>query len=313
MKRQRRSLLVFLALRLLAASVALTGTVAFADGMPSPLPPDNAHPIAPVADTKPAARDPLTVDAGIAVKDTAPREIDLPGVLHLSGERATLLDPSRARVITLTNGGSQTVYLSVTDPNRIQLPFANPHIISTTDIDIDKRVNSNNIYITFNGAVTHPVQLFVEPPEGGVVLGLQLVPKRIPSQTLIVEDDAKANTSVTGDQTLARKSNDYVNRIEALMQTAALGGLPEGYSRIDAHFPPIAMNGLMVEVARRLSHRDADIYVYTVTNPGKQDALLQETEFDGDNVLAVSIFPTPLLHPDEKTLVIVLAGKHGVP
>ena len=56
--------------------------------------------------------------------------------------------------------------------------------------------------------------------------------------------------------------------------------------------------------------RGEDLYVYTVSNPGTMDAHLREQEFDGEDVLAVSIFPKPLLRPGEKTDVIVLARKH---
>lgn len=257
----------------------------------------------------PKPMDPLEVNRFTSVKDTPRKEIVLPGVLRIDGESAAALDPTRARRISMNNGGSQTVYVSVTDPNRIQLPFANPYLVSTDEVEIKKRPNSNNIYISFvnqKGPVTHPVQLFAEPPEGGVVLGLQLVPKRIPSQTIIVTDDAASSGA---KNRLTNGSGGFIERVQTLLETVALGGVPHGFSSSNLQAPPVVLNGLLVEASKRLSNRSGDIYVYVVTNHGQAEALLQESEFDGESVQAVSIFPKPLLKPGEKTFVAVLTKK----
>jgi conjugal transfer pilus assembly protein TraK len=137
-------------------------------------------------------------------------------------------------------------------------------------------------------------------------LGLELVPKDIPAQTVIVTDDTGI---VAGHQKPALNSSDYINHVQDVMETVALGRAPDGYSQVDVQMPPIAMDGLVVTVDGRYSDRDGDIYVYTVRNPGQLRANLREQEFDGRDVLAVSIYPKPLLLPGEKTKVIVLARK----
>lgn len=286
----------------------------FADGDPDRAPEMTAkerallHRSTTVKAQQPKVTDPLEVNRFAAVKDTPRKEIVLPGVLRVEGESLAALDPSRARKISMNNGGSQTVYVSVTDPNRIQLPFNNPYLVSTDEVEIKKRPNSNNIYISFTnqkGPITHPVQLFAEPPEGGAVLGLQLVPKRIPSQTIIVVDDA----GVGAGKRLATGSGEFIERVQTLLETVALGGVPHGFSASSVQAPPVVLNGLLVEANKRLSNRSGDIYIYVVTNHGKAEALLQESEFDGESVQAVSIFPKPLLKPGEKTFVAVLTKK----
>ena len=251
-------------------------------------------------------RDPLKVEPSLAVKETPAKEIVLPGVMKLAGENVQALDFTSARVISLNNGGSQTVYLSVTEPNRIQLPFSNPRIIGTTDLVIEKTATSNNVYIGFKSDVAYPVQVFMEGPDGGPVLGLQLVPKIIQSQTIIVQDDTPA---ASPEQRRASKSSEYITSLQSLAETVALGSIPNGYSTVDEDLPVIVMNGLMVDVYRRYSNREGDIYVYTVTNSNQAQATVRESEFDGDTVLAVSIFPKPVLASGEKTQVIVITRK----
>lgn len=241
----------------------------------------------------------------IAVKDSKEKEIVLPGVMRITGENKHALDFTRVRIISMTNGGSVSVYLSATEPNRIQLPFTNPHIVGTTDLVIDKRAGSNNVYIAFKPGTQRATQIYFEPAESGPVLGLQLIPKNIPAQTILVEDAGFS----TAAQKKSHKSNDYISSIQSLMETVALGGTPNGYSIIEMKLSPIVMNNLIIELERKLSHRDGDIYIYKVTNPTEKQTTLRESEFDGDLVQAVSIYPKPLLMKDESTKVIVCARK----
>ena len=307
---------------LLALAAASAPGFALADGFPSePLPVASVGPLAteavPAAPSRPglsarskrkAVRDPLSVDPEIAVKDEPLKATSLPGVLKLEGADRDALDPSRVRRISWTNGGSQTVYVSSTQPNRIQLPFSNPKVISTTDIEVDKRAASNNVYVTFAAGVTHPVQIWLEPvAESNASIGLQLVPKAIPAQAIVVLDDTVAGSN--GRSARSTPENEYLTRVQALLEQAALGASPEGYAAVELQVPPISVNGLVVTGVRRLSGRSEDIYVYAVGNSGTADVLVHEREFDGADVTAVSIVPKPLLHPGERSIVAILAKK----
>jgi conjugal transfer pilus assembly protein TraK len=247
------------------------------------------------------------VNPATAVKNTPAKEINLPGVMKIEGASTNALDFTRARTIQMNNGGSVSVYLSSNEPNRIQLPFVNPHVIGTTDVMIDKRAKSNNIYVAFKQGVTKPVPIFIETDDGsGPVLGLQLIPKGIASQTIIVEDVAPRTAS---DASKSNKGSEYVASTQGLMETVALNATPNGYSIVEINVPPIAMNGLLVEVEKKLSNREADIFVYRVLNPGPAATTVRESEFDGDLVQAISVHPKPNLKAGESTRVIVLARK----
>lgn len=248
--------------------------------------------------------DRLTVHPEAAIKDTKAPEIDLPGVMKIAGADAHALDFSRARILDIVNGGSQTVYVSKVDQNRFQLPWPNSKVVGTEELIVNKRENSNNVYVQFKEGVTRGVQVYFEQPDGPAVLGVKLVPKEIDGQTFLVRD----STVVSGDAKPV-KGSDYVATTQALMEQVALGGAPQGFSQTDLPVGPIAMNGLVINPKKRYSSADKDIYVYDVVNPGPQKASLQEKEFDGVNVLAISIFPKPVLAANERAVVIVLTRK----
>lgn len=297
----------------LGAGLCLSATNAVADGVAG----SAEQPIGirgSEATVKPAARkhvrrDPLAIDEAVSVQNKPAPAVDLPGVLKLEGADRDLLDTKRVRKISWTNGASQTVWVSSTQPNRIQLPFSNPRVISTSELQIDKKAGSNNVYVFFAPGVAHAVQIWLEPPgESSTSIGLELVPKTMPAQQIVVVDDTVAGSA--GRAQLASPENEYLTRVQALLEQAALGASPEGYSVVDLQLPPMAVNGLAIEGLRRLSSRSDDIYVYTVSNPGAADVLIHEREFDGEDVRAVSIVPKPLLHPGEKSIVTILAKKH---
>jgi conjugal transfer pilus assembly protein TraK len=114
------------------------------------------------ATLKPAAApkaDRLAVHADAAIKDTRAPEVVLPGVMKIAGADAHALDFSRARIVEVTNGGSQTVYVSVNDQNRIQLPWPNTKVVGTEELMVDKRPTSNNVYVQFKEGVKRAVQV----------------------------------------------------------------------------------------------------------------------------------------------------------
>jgi len=248
--------------------------------------------------------DRLSVHPEAAIKDTKAPEVVLPGVMKIAGADAHALDFSRARTVDVTNGGSQTVYVSKVDQNRIQLPWPNTRVIGTDELEIKKSPNSNNVYVQFKEGVDRAVQVYFEQSNGPSVLGLQLVPKNVPAQTFLVRDASL----FAGDQKPV-KGGDYVATTQGLMEQVALGGAPQGYSQTDIAVGPIAMNGLVVTPEKQYSSADKDIYVYDVANPGPQKVSMQEKEFDGENVLAISIFPKPVLAANERAKVIVLTRK----
>ena len=254
--------------------------------------------------------DPLAIDPSISLRDTPAKEIELPGVLHIDGESAQAFDPSKAHKISWGNQGIQPIILSLSGPDLIVTPFNDPYIIGNSYLNIKKRSNSNNVYVGFNfpdGTKPVPVTIFIEDPAGGPALGLQLIPKQIAQQVYTVVDD----TDRLSGSALRKsaKGADYATHVQELMELAAFGRTPSGYTVAPFDLPPIIMHGLKLDAIRRLSNTEGDLYVYEVTNSTSRTVMLDEKEFDGPRVKAVSIFPKPELRATEKATVIVFAKK----
>jgi conjugal transfer pilus assembly protein TraK len=252
--------------------------------------------------------DPVGVNPSVAVKKiTPPKQIVLPGVAVIPGEDLRALDFTRSRKIQMNDGTNQTVYLSANDPNRIQLPFANPHVIGTSDLKVQKRPGSNNVYVSFIEGTTRPSQIFFESPDGTAVLGLQLLPKNIPGQVLLVEAVA---TSASATLDLATRSDNHTQKLQALSELVANNGVPTGYSVVPSSSPPIFLTpGVVLTVSKKFSSLTNDIFMYAVSNPGPGAVVLRESDFDGETVQSVSIHPSPSLAVGEVAKVIVIAQK----
>ena len=252
--------------------------------------------------------DPVGINPTVAVKKiTPPKQIVLPGVAVIPGDDLNALDFTRSRKIQMNDGSNQTVYLSVSDPNRIQLPFSNAHVIGTSDLKVQKRPGSNNVYVSFIEGTTRSSQIFFESPDGGAVLALQAVPKNIPGQVLLVEAVA-ASKSATLD--LATRSDNYTQKLQALSELVANNGAPSGYSLVPPTSPPVFLTaGVVLTVAKKFSSLTNDIFLYVVRNPGPGTVTLSEADFDGATVQSVSIHPSPSLAAGEVAKVIVIAQK----
>lgn len=239
---------------------------------------------------------PTEVHPEVAVKDTPAPEINLPGVMRINGENIAAVDPTRGRTMPIRNGQTQTVWMSARSPNRIQLPFKNPYIIRDDSTSIKKRAVSNNIYIQFTDAEPKAsTQIFIEAEDGSATIGLELVPKDIPSQTLIITDDRPFKSNSGNDL----DGDSQISLSQTLLGDVQMGVTPPGYSLSDVVAPPIAFNGLVVTAKKRYSGTYGDIYLYEVANPGRAEVLIDESEFDGAEVSAVSCFPALAIKPGQ--------------
>jgi conjugal transfer pilus assembly protein TraK len=256
-------------------------------------------------DAAPKKFEPTKVHPNISIKSSPAPEILLPGVMRIDGESVQAVDPTRGRTMPIRNGQSQTVWVSAHSPNRIQLPFKNPYIIRDDTTDIKKRPTSNNIYIQFTDADPKgSTQIFIENEDGTATIGLELVPKDIPSQTIVITDDRpfKANAGHDID------SDNQIALSQTLLGNIALGLTPVGYSLADITAPPIAFDGLLVTAKRRFSGSYGDIYVYQVSNPARAEVLVDESEFDGPEVAAVSCYPSLSIKPSQSIECAVLTN-----
>lgn len=254
---------------------------------------------------------PLAVDPKLSIKDNEASAIELPGVMTIDGKNPNALDFNRTRTLTFSNGASKTIFLSDHDFNRIQTPFPDPVVIMKKgSISSENASGSNNLYLAFKPDNLKPIQIFIENPDGSS-MGLQLIPKDIPAQTILIQDGESSKHSVknTAPET-------YITHIQNVMETVAVGAKPDGFTTIDLQqdvlTTPIAFNGLVIQPVKKYSNNDNDLYDYHVTNPSSSTVTLSETEFDGNSVSAISIFPKPNLKSGESTEVFVMTRKSTI-
>jgi len=248
-----------------------------------------------------------TIDSSglLPIKDSPFKEIILPGVINIPGVNAQTIDPTRGQIVEFVNGGSSSVYVSKNDINLIQIPFSHPLITSTDDLEIKQ--SDSNIYFQFKPGSSKPIQLFVEnQSQSSTVLSLQLIPKSIASQVIKVVD----NSGISRGLVRQSRSNDYISLIVNTMEMAVNNQNPSGFTNISLkNISPIVMNGLVVIPLIRMSSIDQEIYIYEARNPSSNTATLSEKEFDGETVLAISIFPSPILAKGENTKILVISKK----
>lgn len=244
----------------------------------------------------------LTVNRKTAVKDNAPNEINLPGVMRIEGKDPRAIDFSRTHVVEFTNNGNEVVYLSSRSINRFQLPFANGNIVAPEDA-LNVKQSGNNLYISFKEVA--PAAIYIEAPNStGVTLGLQIVPKDIQAQTVIVQD----SNGVLAQQKPV-KSDGFTSQIESLISTAAVGAVPAGFSNVKFTDGIVVKNGLRIEPQRLYSNTHYDIWVYQVSNPNPTQVVLNREDFDADSVQATSFYPSPIILPGKSVKAIVISNK----
>ncbi len=234
-------------------------------------------------------------------RDTPPPAIDLPGVMRIDGVDPAALDYTKTRVVTMRQS-VEPVFISNTDPNTIILPFPNPGKEHYSTIDV--RTSKSNlafVYTTSSEAST----VFFYPKDSSTVFGLQLIPKDIPAQVIIVKNEEKTILSASSVD-----GNAYNAKLQRLFETVASGGTPPGYAAYEIDTGPILLDkGALIERVRRYSSREMEIHAYLVRNPTNKAIPLSRKSFDGPAVIGVSIFPADEISPGGDVTVIVISTR----
>jgi conjugal transfer pilus assembly protein TraK len=207
------------------------------------------------------------------------------------------------QVVTIGNDETKIITLSKMFPNRISTPFSAPRVIDSSNIDM--RQDGSSIYVS--PKESNPFAIYVTGSDpGDQVISLTIIPKDIPSQTIVLQSNAASNVG------RVQKNESYTQKIINLLRQVALGQVPEGYA--EGKLPNVA--GLNAEILivpkKRYSGSWLDIYSYLIMNKGEKDVKLSETSFYRKGVKAVSIFPNLKLSPNETTMVYVIADKTAV-
>jgi len=249
----------------------------------------------------PAAGTPVAFHA----KAAAPKRIleqKLPGLGLMPGDKQA----TKANVVRVSSDRNEIIYVSADFPNRIATPYSDPKVIDD-DKAVVKAVGQS-VYVTPKSDA--PITLFVSGPSpNDPVVSLTLVPKNLPSQTIILQvDEPVAAVGAKPDEE-APSDDVYTDRIRYVMRQIALGKTPEGFAEGALPKAVARMDQLMVVPEVRYSGSNYDVYRYRVENVSNATVEMDEQAFATDGVRAVAIFPNAILEKGQSTSVFVMADK----
>jgi conjugal transfer pilus assembly protein TraK len=238
-------------------------------------------------------------------KTPAPKRIleqKLPGLGLMPGDKQA----TKANVVRVSSDRNEIIYVSAEYPNRIATPYADPKVIDD-DKAVVKAVGQS-IYVTPKSDA--PITLFVSGPlPNDPVVSLTLVPKNLPSQTIILQLDEPLAAVGAKPEEEAPSDNVYTDRIRYVMRQIALGKTPEGFAEGALPRAVARMDQLMVIPEVRYSGSSYDVYRYRVENVSDATVEMDEQAFASDGVRAVAIFPNAILDKGQSTSVFVMADK----
>lgn len=235
-------------------------------------------------------------------------ETPIPGVGKVPG-----IANAKNNVVRVNSDRNEVVYIAANHPNRIATPYKSPKALGKQgeNEDVIKRVNSS-LYIT--PADLEPIAIFVigDKPNDPV-FSLTLVPKDIPAQTIIAQLDSSVATSGFDGQDLKGDigSASYVEKLNYLLKSSALGRVPEGYTA--GALPKSIARGQYLSITPQLRYAGAsyDIYRHQVTSTSNTPLELKEDTFYTPGVRAIGFFPRVILQPGEDSYVFIIHQREG--
>jgi len=251
---------------------------------------------APIVIHKPAAKKP---------KPLLNKAQELPGVGELPGYK----DYYKPVVVQISNAHTSVVDVSQEFQNRISTPFRNPQVMDKSNADINTLGQS--VYFT-PAAHSKPVTIFIMEADAAnsPVLSLTLVPKQIPSQTILLQVEKTELQALASPQDEDKPTSDvYTENLRYLFRQVAMGKIPAGYS--DAPLPNavLSMKGLVIVPVTRFSGPKGDIYAYRVEGATGTPIELHEEQFYKTGIRAISFFPTATVKFGNPTMVYIFANR----
>lgn len=198
-------------------------------------------------------------------------------------------------IINFTDGGSTFVELSLKNLNLIKFPSSGIRVY-TSSKSIDIKVDEGNVFVKFlEDVLTVPQEVFFIIPSGEV-FSMILIPKEIPSQTIVVRLPKEDISDALSWET----SHSYIAGLKELIKAMYEGKPPKGFSVKEANEErPLWKE---IRVILKQIYRGATLQgeVYELTNITREPVRFLEKEFYEKGVLAVSL-DRHELKPGEKT------------
>lgn len=222
-------------------------------------------------------------------------------VIYLTGFMAVLFwacISDATQVMTFKPGASEMVEVSSKNLNVLKMPSSDIKVITSAN-NIDIKVLGENVLVQFTDG-GQPAEVVFISKKG--VYTLTLIPRGIPSETIILKEEAFEKEESHAWET----TQPYVTVLKEIIKAMYKGDVPPGYKidRIDKIVEPKWEKTILKHVAR---YYGANIIgdVYELKNIGQQKMVIKPQEFYEKNILAASIDKEEV-NPGEWTEIFIL-------
>lgn len=212
---------------------------------------------------------------------------------------------SSREVIVVTPGRNSVVNVASDHLNRIVTPFNDP-VIHTVD-KAKTKTDGNAVYVSL-GRDDGPAALFInERGQDDPSISLTLVPKEVAPREVRLKLDGNWPVTVGGALVASskaakweQKQPSYVDLIEKVLRSTALGEIPQGYNMRDYfNYDPQVSCRLPVSIEPRqvLEGSSFMVVISRMTNRSSSPLLVNEEACYRPGVRAVAVWPRVRLEP----------------
>lgn len=207
-----------------------------------------------------------------------------------------------ATVIQADEEKTTFVTVSQKDINRIELPEDIAEGLSSKAVDV--KIKGSSLFVKLPDS-PQPAELFVITDER--TISLILVPKDIPSETIIVKE---GNGNGGGQGGIALASADYEGHIKNIVLALSSGTAPDGYSEKPIQEAElVSMGNLTLKKEYGIENHVFEGAKYIIHNSGASKVVLSEDMFSGWEGVAVGLNRLELYPQETGNLFIVKRKK----
>lgn len=213
-----------------------------------------------------------------------------------------------ARDLSLDPGENAVVVVARGQLNRIVTPFAQPTL--KTAATLVTEIEQGIVYLATDS--DRPISVYIHdkgrPYES---IALTLVPKDVPPSEVRVTLNGYNAEDVRRDDlpSFLDGTDQYLTAIADLMRAVARQEIPEGFVLREIHdtqpVPCRTQAGLSLVPAQELVGKELTVLVITVRNTGYDPVLIEESDCQGQGVIAAALHPSRYLLPGEATEMFV--------
>lgn len=198
-------------------------------------------------------------------------------------------------IINFTDGGNAFADLSSKNLNLIKFPSSGVKVYTSSKV-LDIKIEEGNVFVKFLEEISLPPQEVFFILSTGEVFSMILVPKEIPSQTIVMrlpqEDMAGALEWET--------SHNYISGLKNLVKAMYEGRPPMGFTIKEANREVPVWSEVRMTLKQIYHGATLVGEIYEVLNIAKEPIRFSEKEFYESGILAVSLEKHEL-RPGEKT------------